>query len=199
MRHVWHSWGLVTVVFLASVPVAALLAWGWARMRARRGVSARDALAEALMVAGTAPWLAPLLAPNPNPLATRRVILVPFTDLIEQIGKGPRFVLIEVGGNLAVFAVLGFVLPIRYRVGALAAAAVAFAASTGVEVAQYVFDLHRVSSVDDVIINTTGAVLGALLSRRWWRRRRRPAGRHGAGAAGISPGERLPGAGSTRR
>jgi hypothetical protein len=180
VRVIWHSWGLVTVVFLVSAPVAALLAWGWALLRARRGVSTRDAVTEALMVAGTAPWLGPLLAPNPNPHATRRIFLIPFVDLAEQISKGPRFLAIEVGGNLAVFVVLGFFLPIRYRIGLGALAGLVAASSAGVEVIQYAFDLHRVSSIDDVIINTAGGVLAALVSHRWWRRRRSSpsAGRH---------------------
>jgi drug/metabolite transporter (DMT)-like permease len=203
VRYIWHSWGSVTLLFLFSVPLAALLAWFWARLRSRRGVSARDALAEALMVAGTAPWLGPLLVRNPNPRAPRLVYLIPFVDLSEQIAKGPRYLAIELGGNLAVFAVLGFFMPIRYRVGPLAVALVAGTASAGVEVVQYLFDLHRTSSIDDVIINTTGAVLAALASRRWWRRRR--SGRHAAGAggagpdaAGISSGERSPGMRSAR-
>jgi glycopeptide antibiotics resistance protein len=185
VRYIWHSWGDVTLLFLLSVPVAALLAWLWARFRARRGIWAGDALAEALMVVGTAPWLGPLLVRNPNPLAPRLVYLVPFVDLSEQIAKGPRYLAIEVGGNLAVFAALGFFMPIRYRVGLLAVAGVAGAASLSVEVFQYVVDLHRTSSIDDVIINTTGAVLAALVSHRWWRRRR---SRH-AGSRLVSAGQ----------
>lgn len=175
MWSIWNTWGLVTLLFLVSVPVAAVLAWAWARLRSRRGVSTRDAIAEALMVVGTAPWLGPLLAPNPNELASRRVFLIPFVDLSQQIAKGPRFIAIELGGNLAVFAVLGFFLPIRYRISLLAITGLIAAASTSIEVAQYVFDLHRVSSIDDVTINTAGGVLGALASHRWWRRRRPPA------------------------
>jgi glycopeptide antibiotics resistance protein len=38
-----------------------------------------------------------------------------------------------------------------------------------VETLQYVLRLDRVSSVDDVLVNTAGAVLAALASRRWWR------------------------------
>jgi len=38
-----------------------------------------------------------------------------------------------------------------------------------IETAQYVFQLDRVSSVDDVLVNATGAALAALASRRWWR------------------------------
>jgi glycopeptide antibiotics resistance protein len=38
-----------------------------------------------------------------------------------------------------------------------------------IELAQYVFRLDRVSSVDDVLINAAGAGLAALASRPWWR------------------------------
>jgi hypothetical protein len=193
VRFIWHNWGDVTLLFLLSVPVAALLGWLWARIRVRRGHPVRDALAEAMMIAGTAPWVPPLFAINPNPLAPRLVYLIPFVDLTEQIVKGPRYLAIELGGNLAVLLVLGFFMPIRYRVGLLAVAAVACAASTLVEVSQYVLDLHRTTSIDDVIINTAGAVLGALLSRRWWRRRQpEPV------ADRVSPGERTSGARSAR-
>lgn len=46
---------------------------------------------------------------------------------------------------------------------------------TLVEVAQYVLRLDRVSSVDDVLLNATGAWLAALASRRWWRDASTPA------------------------
>ncbi|MFC5925572.1 VanZ family protein [Micromonospora vulcania] len=40
-----------------------------------------------------------------------------------------------------------------------------------VETLQYALDLGRISSVDDVLLNATGAALAGLLSRRWWARR----------------------------
>ncbi|WP_317452075.1 MULTISPECIES: VanZ family protein [unclassified Streptomyces] len=42
--------------------------------------------------------------------------------------------------------------------------------SLAVEASQYALRLGRVSSVDDVLLNTAGAALGALLVRRWSRR-----------------------------
>jgi glycopeptide antibiotics resistance protein len=47
--------------------------------------------------------------------------------------------------------------------------ALAAVCSTLIETAQYVFQLDRVSSVDDVLLNTAGAGLAALASRHWWR------------------------------
>ena len=40
-----------------------------------------------------------------------------------------------------------------------------------IETAQSVLQLDRVSSVDDVLLNTAGAGMAALASRRWWYRR----------------------------
>jgi glycopeptide antibiotics resistance protein len=45
--------------------------------------------------------------------------------------------------------------------------ALAAGCSVLVEAAQHVLRLDRVSSIDDVLINTAGAGLAALASRRW--------------------------------
>jgi glycopeptide antibiotics resistance protein len=59
------------------------------------------------------------------------------------------------------------------RFAALASAprilALAAACSILIETLQYVLGLGRVSSVDDVLLNTAGAGLAALASRHWWR------------------------------
>ncbi|MGC5287613.1 VanZ family protein [Micromonospora sp. DT231] len=54
--------------------------------------------------------------------------------------------------------------------------ALAAGCSVGVEAAQYVLRLDRVSSVDDVLLNAAGAGLAALASRRWWRAAARDSG-----------------------
>jgi glycopeptide antibiotics resistance protein len=113
---------------------------------------------------GTLPWLWMTLMPGDEPgRAHGRTSLVPFMDLISMGALG-------IVGNLLVFAALGFFAPMRVtaltsirRVLVLAASC-----STLIEVAQYVLRLDRVSSVDDVLLNTAGAGLAALLSRRWW-------------------------------
>jgi glycopeptide antibiotics resistance protein len=47
--------------------------------------------------------------------------------------------------------------------------ALAACCSVLIETAQYVLQLDRVSSVDDVLLNAAGAVPAALASRPWWR------------------------------
>jgi hypothetical protein len=170
MSAIWHHWGLVTAIFAGSVLTALVFSVAFAYLRWRSGLLGRYALAEGIMIAATVPWIWPLLAPNPNPYSDRRVFLVPFTDMLTQFREGPRGLFIDVVGNLMVFAPLGFFLPVRFRVGLGVVLAASAIPSATVETLQYVLDLHRVTSTDDVLLNTAGGVLGALCSRTWWRR-----------------------------
>ena len=182
---VWHAWGGVILGSAAGLPVAAALAWALARLRPDR--PARFAVAEVFGVACTVPWLWMIL--TPDPAGTRRVSLVPLRDLFTL---APRDLLVQVGGNLLVFAAAGLLAPVRWPVGAGAVLGAAAGASALVEALQFVLDLGRVSSVDDVLLNAAGAGLAALASRHWWRRRARPTGPRPtapAAVAVISPGE----------
>ncbi|MGK8503769.1 VanZ family protein [Nocardia asiatica] len=60
------------------------------------------------MVTGTAPWLWMILTPTGR---GRSVNLVPLRDLAEQLANDR--VIEQFGGNLLVFAALGFLLPVR--------------------------------------------------------------------------------------
>ena len=64
--------------------------------------------------------------------------------------------------------------PVRWRLGRgtgavlAVVAGLAAAGSATVETLQWALDLGRVSSADDVLLNTAGAVLAALVTRHWW-------------------------------
>ncbi|BCB80562.1 hypothetical protein GCM10022251_02890 [Phytohabitans flavus] len=171
MAEVWREWGGVIVASLVALPVVALTVAVLAGVRRRRGMPPRVAwwrsAAEVGMVAGTLPWVWMILTPKDAP---RRVHLTPFRDIAVQL-TDPSTLVVQIGGNLLVFAALGFFAPIRWPVLAGAGRVFAFgaAASILVELAQYVLDLGRVSSVDDVLVNAVGATVACILSRRWWR------------------------------
>jgi glycopeptide antibiotics resistance protein len=121
------------------------------------------------MVYGTLPFVWLVLMPGSGAGAVPgRLSLVPLTDLATM---GP----LGIVGNLLVLAALGFFAPIRFAALASVPRILALAAGCSVliETAQYVLQLDRVSSVDDVLLNTAGAVAAALASRRWWRARQR--------------------------
>jgi hypothetical protein len=165
---VWHEWGPVLVGTALSLPVVVVAV---VLVRLRRGSSARAwsrSVAEVGMVAGTLPWLWMTLTPKP---AHRTVDLVPGPALVEQLTGDPATAVVQVGGNLLVFAAFGGFAVARWRAAEpWQVTLVAAGLSTVVEVAQYVLDLGRVSSVNDVVLNTVGAGLAAFAVRAFVRR-----------------------------
>jgi hypothetical protein len=172
VRLTWHLWGGVIVTALLALPLAVLAGHLLGRRRAARDRARpfRTAYADVFMVAGTLPWLWMILTPGSGESG---VNLVPFRDLIEVLRSPLSTVIAQVGGNILVFAALGALLPVRssrfarLRLIALVSAG----ASLTVETLQYGLSLHRVSSIDDVLLNAAGAVLAAATTRRWWARR----------------------------
>lgn len=167
----WHgcydTFNGVVLMTLVALPLAFLVAWGLACRRRAAGVPSawRLSLAEVGMVHGTVPFVWMTMMPGGGAgVVPARVSLVPLRDLVTM---GP----LGIGGNLLVFAALGFFAPVRFAAAASVPRILALGAGCSilVETAQYVLRLDRVSSVDDVLVNATGAVLAALASRRWWR------------------------------
>ncbi|GAB2567079.1 hypothetical protein Aab01nite_45420 [Paractinoplanes abujensis] len=150
----------VVLMTLVGMPLAALAA-GALTLLAGGG---RHRLAEVGMVYGTVPMVWLTMMPGPGAgVVPGRVSLIPLVDLA---GMG----VLGIAGNLVVLGALGFFAPMRFaaltslpRILALGAGC-----SLLIETAQYVFRLDRVSSIDDVLVNATGAMLFGLASRRWW-------------------------------
>ncbi|WP_308258161.1 VanZ family protein [Pseudonocardia lacus] len=159
----------VALTTVALLPVAALAVWVLARTRRAAGATPRWALrgslAEVGIVYGTLPWVVMTMLPGGRAgEVPGRVSLLPLADLV-TMDRG------QVVGNLLVLAALGFCAPVRFAALASVPRVLVLAAccSASIEVAQYALQLDRVSSVDDVLLNTTGAGLAALASRRRWR------------------------------
>ncbi|MFB6514803.1 VanZ family protein [Streptomyces virginiae] len=170
----WHgcydTFNGVVLMTLATLPVALLVAWALACRRRAAGVASawRLSLAEVGMVHGTVPFVWMTMMPGGGAgMVPARVSLVPLRDLVTM---GP----LGIVGNLLVLAALGFFAPVRFAAVASLPRILALGAGCSIliETAQYVLRLDRVSSVDDVLVNATGAVLAALASRSWWRDRR---------------------------
>lgn len=195
MTEVWSRYHLILIGFAVALPVAVLAVL----LRARAlttpahptgptparpvqpaGAAAAApvtrhslwyAVCEVAAVYGTLPWLAMTLTPDPG--APRRIQPVPLHDLAALAGAPAQTVAVQLIGNVLVFAAAGFFLPLRFawlrslpRVVLLAALGSAL-----IETVQYVAELGRVSSVDDVLVNAVGAGLFALASRPLWARR----------------------------
>lgn len=170
----WASWGQVLIVWMVAVPALAAGTALLVRRRLRAGLPRRIALrysiAEVGIVGATLPWVWMILTPTAG---TRAVSLVPLRDLLDTLGAAPATAFVQVGANLVLFVPLGFLLPLRFpRVSGVGRmAAVGALVSATLEVLQYVLELGRVSSVDDVLLNAAGAGIGAALARRHVARR----------------------------
>jgi hypothetical protein len=176
----WHGWfGTFTgvaVVAAVALPFAVLAVWAFARRRRARGEAPGWALRMSLAEVGLAYWTVPWvwMTMLPGSRAGRvpgRVSLIPLRDLITVMSAGPLTATVQIVGNLLLFAALGFFAPMRFTALSSLPRILVVAASCSIviEIAQFVLRLDRVSSVDDVLLNTIGAGLAALASRHWWR------------------------------
>ena len=173
MGGLWAGWPRIWLLAAALVGPGALVALALTAWRrgARRAWPARASIAEVGAVLTTLPWVLMILHPASPPPGSTMAYLVPFSDLWTQLTTyTPANMAVQIIRNLAVLFGFGVFAPIRFAALAgldrlfLAAAAVALT----LEVLQHVLTTGRVFSVDDVIVNAAGAVLGGLCSRRWW-------------------------------
>ncbi len=180
--HLWPgSFTGVVMLTVALLPVAVLAVWTLAARRGAAGVPGssawRTSIADVGIVYGTVPFVWMTMMPGSQAGAVSGAVsLVPLRDLATMSQS-------QVVGNLLILAALGFLAPIRWAALASLPRIVALAAccSATIESAQYLLQLDRVSSVDDILLNTAGAGVAALASRGWWRRRPARRSRSGAG------------------
>lgn len=163
MGAAWRDHSTTIIIALVVLPLAGVVAYHWRR----RSRSRREALAEVGLLCWTLPFLGMLFTPQRAP---RSIDLVPLHDLPSWVSGSPGTALAQIGGNLLVLAGVGFFLPVRFRWAASLPRILVLAAasSVAIETLQWVLAIGRVSSADDVLVNTVGAVLAAACSRRWW-------------------------------
>ncbi|MFJ6106047.1 VanZ family protein [Streptomyces sp. NPDC092359] len=103
----------------------------------------------------------------------RSVSLIPFHEFwAASSNAGVAFsqvTLVNFAGNMLLLVPFGGIIAFLWSspCHTIKVALTAAALSLAVEAAQYQLSLGRVSSVDDVILNTAGAAAGALLVRCW--------------------------------
>ncbi len=94
---------------------------------------------------------------------TADVTLMPFADILDLVNGGSLSgMLLNIGGNIALFMPLGFMLPMVWTGFRRLPRTAAFGACVSllIEVSQ-LFN-HRATVTDDLLLNTCGAVLGYL-------------------------------------
>jgi glycopeptide antibiotics resistance protein len=161
-------WLYVWVWTSALLPAAILAVVVLVRLRPSR--SWRLSAAEVGMAYFTLPWIWMILTPVKVPAETVMTHWVPFEDLKNLFGTDQFWV--QLVGNLGVFFALGALAPVRSAAlaGPWRLLALGAGCSLTVEVLQRLFVSGRVFSVDDVLLNALGCLLGGIVTYRWWRR-----------------------------
>lgn len=169
----WQRWGDVFIVTGLAIPAGIAAVILLARWRIRRRVpesqSWQRSWAEFGIVFGTLPWTWMSFASAGE--GVRGTILIPVLDLVKQIQYNPEFAFFQISSNLVFMLPFGALAPLRWpSLASLPRVTLVAAAYSGsIEFLQYALSLGRVSSLDDVLVNTVGALLGACLTMRWWR------------------------------
>jgi hypothetical protein len=160
-------WLPVVAVSVAALPLAYLAYRVRLRQTIERGgpqgQARRSSAAEIGMLVGTLPWLWMVLTPTSGAGGLQ---LVPLVDLMHVLTGDPSTAIVQVGGNLLVFAAFGFFAPLRWPIRTRTVTLIAAGGSLVVEFLQFALSLGRVTSVDDVLLNAAGAGLAALLGRQ---------------------------------
>ena len=97
--------------------------------------------------------------PQPAP----GINLIPMRTIASCWADGQRAIVVNVVGNILLLAPLGMLLPMAWpnRANITCMLISGFLVSLGIELTQYVCG-HRMADVDDVLLNTMGALLGYL-------------------------------------
>jgi glycopeptide antibiotics resistance protein len=172
----WRSFShLIPLVVVVGGVAFVVAAWvGWERAGSRRTWAA---VRRACYDGAFAVWVVAVavitLSPGAGaglPGMEPSVQLVPFGDLADLLTSSVHWEvpLVQIGGNLVLFAAGGALTVLRGRSGVLRTASIHFAVGVVIESIQYVIG-GRSAVVDDVILAGVGAGIGAafvIVARR---------------------------------
>lgn len=167
MQSGWESFGVTTGV-LVGVGVVAALALAVVVVAVVGGMRRALRITPWVLLAMTtvAILVATLGFSVGDPDATAGINLQPFTEIRRGLRSGASdIVAANVWGNIAMFVPLGLLLMWLWTSPLIARVLMATVAGTGlsviIELTQ--LSLRRVADIDDVILNGSGALLGALV------------------------------------
>jgi VanZ family protein len=163
LDQIYRRVGWLIPLLLIGLAALALGTVGMGWYRTRSGTPLKTAFATSALDAGLAVFVVGTLIATLSPDATpalRRLDLVPFREAYRGSG------VVDVVGNIVMFLPLGFLAPLRWSAlrSFVRVIVVGAAFSLMIEASQFVLDVGRASSVDDVLLNATGAGIGYAIS-----------------------------------
>lgn len=166
------SFGILLPATIIVLPFA-LFTWKLLARLRTRGQPAWAAATTAGLDVAIVAVAVEVLALTMMPVGTahsRALHLMPGSDILTEFHANGS--LWQIAGNLLLLAPLGVLVPLRVRRlrSIPRMAALAFVVSSAIECAQYLTQSGRVTSTDDVLLNTLGVAAAATLSCGWAQR-----------------------------
>lgn len=174
MELLWNAFGGVVPLFLFTTVVGGAVFY--VLYRRNPGLNRKQIIVNMLFALSVMAILFITLYPEDiGPAGEQNVHLIPFQSMAEMIAnaEGPGVLLRNIGLNILLFMPFGFLFGARRTVRSkilLKATLAGLLLSLGVEAVQYF--LGRTTDVDDVILNTFGALIGCLVWKMVDRRKR---------------------------
>ena len=171
MEVLFSSFGVLLPVTIIVLPFA-VFAWRFLVHRRCRTQPTWVASSTAGIDVATVLLVALVLALTMIPVGGERTSslhLIPGSDILTEFADDGS--LWQIAGNLLLLAPLGALLPLRvtHLNSVPRVTWAALAASAAIELTQFLLHVGRVTSTDDVLLNTLGAAAGATLSCGWMR------------------------------
>lgn len=190
MHQLVRSFGDHVAFVLWSAPVLAVAAAASARRRILRGVPTTEALRRSGLDLVLGVWAVAVVALTLQPagdLVGRRIDLQPGHGILDLLlgGAAHSTAVAQLGGNLLLFLPFGFLLPLRLRAirRLTRIALLSTVLVTAIAAAQFLANIGRAATTDDVILGVLGSVLGYALATPIRQRRQAPADRRGLSLA----------------
>ncbi|SDB98821.1 VanZ family protein [Shouchella lonarensis] len=170
MEQLWYSFSDVIPIFTVMIPFVLGISWLHFKRQRKKGLSHREAFffssTGALFILSIIGILLVTLLPIYG-MRSQTLQLKPFSSILHLLEYSitASVTIRLIGFNMILFMPFGLFFSLRFhrKMSVWTITFLGMLFSTGIETAQYVLAIGRTSNIDDVILNTTGTFIGALI------------------------------------
>lgn len=171
MEQLWRAFSGVIPLFLVIIPIVITIGWLFYRRALKKGTEQKTALLFsvlyilfALTIIGVM-----MVTLTPRPFMEGRILqIVPFGSILDILFNSVHYTvpIRLIGFNIILFIPFGILLALILKSTSkviLKTTLLGMAFSITIEILQFLLNSGRTSNIDDVILNTSGAFIGAVI------------------------------------
>ncbi|WP_416150073.1 VanZ family protein [Salipaludibacillus sp. HK11] len=171
MEQLWRAFSGVLPLFLVIIPIVIIIGWLFYRKAIKNGSDKKNALLflilHILFVLSIIGVIMVTLLPRPH-MDGRSLQLVPFVSSLDLLIKSVHYTvpIRLLGFNIILFIPFGILLVLILKPMSkviMKTTLIGMMFSIIIEISQFLLNIGRVSNIDDVILNTLRAFMGAVI------------------------------------